>query len=567
MDSRNILSNVKKATGQISAPLKQKFREVKSKIRKAVTGSSTIRVRDHVKSYEHKPPYIKFFDKLSFTLSVLNICATEYFVIADPSKYYLWYSIILPIMLIGRYKHFKENKLEYFLLDFCYTVNVYSLFQVIIMYGVNFLLGVPRLSSWLGIGLSDNLTSTLTAFTTQMMEYKEYFFTPYVNEKIFKLGFIITTGPLPLSTVVWKFSLVFHDFDKVVSVLVHILPSLLYYCLKYDESLVAGNGDINGTLSLSDYVNACLYYLTWQSIYLVKTEWWDKEKLENEENNLQTSLKWMTTNTKIAVSRAVLKLCKKMGLFAQNEPFKPKTWKTKMVFVSGQIVFTLISFLPTYHSYIYPGVHLAYMGIIFSICVFYGASYYVEVFSTRYTLALEKAAEKAVNLHRSSRSNSNAHLPSLGWKATSGNPSDSNTPTFSQLSPTNSFNMNEKSLRMSNLSSSSINETGEEVHTNIDTAAGNSNRNSSVTMMSEEDSRILHEKLDRLASSSFDDNDTENSDMDDNPNSDFIHTDGEEEDEEGSYEFHSDDEMYEEYGDDMFVFAPQDIDYLLVIDD
>ena len=40
-----------------------------------------------------------------------------------------------------------------------------------------------------------------------------------------------------------------------------------------------------------------------------------------------------------------------------------------------------------------------------------------------------------------------------------------------------------------------------------------------------------------------------------------------EEDDEGSYEFHSDDEMYEEYGDDMFVFAPQDIDYLLVIDD
>ena len=84
--------------------------------------------------------------------------------------------------------------------------------------------------------------------------------------------------------------------------------------------------------------------------------------------------------------------------------------KTKMVFVTTQLLFTMVAMIPTYHLWRHPTAHLIYIALIFAISVFYGASYYVEVFSKRYTLALERAADKAIARQRTSRSNSNASL-------------------------------------------------------------------------------------------------------------------------------------------------------------
>lgn len=74
------------AARQLKKKVGENIENVRGQWRKTITGSERIRVRDHVRSYEHKPSYIKFFDKLSFTLGVLIICATEYFVIHEPAK-------------------------------------------------------------------------------------------------------------------------------------------------------------------------------------------------------------------------------------------------------------------------------------------------------------------------------------------------------------------------------------------------------------------------------------------------------------------------------------------------
>lgn len=353
--------NMKDVRDRVGAPLAK----VRGQWRKAVTGSDRIRVRDHVKSYESKPSYIKFFDKLSFTLGVLNICATEYFVIHEPSKYWIWYSIVLPVMLMGRWSHFKSNKMHYFLLDFCYTVILLSLVHVHFLYRESY------------------------------------------SETLFKMCFILSTGPLPAAIPLWKNSLVFHDFDKITSVYIHFLPTCLYYCLR--ESKGADSVTHYDDLRLVDYFNCMLFYFTWQVFYLFKTEVSDKVKLEADPA-LLTSLKWLSSNNKNKLSTSVLVLCRKLRLFGPDEPFSSTSMKTKMVFVTTQMLFTIFAMIPTYYLWRYPTAHLIYIALIFAISVFYGASYYVEVFSKRYAVALEKAAEKVIARQRTSRSNSNASL-------------------------------------------------------------------------------------------------------------------------------------------------------------
>ena len=58
------------------------------------------------------------------------------------------------------------------------------------------------------------------------------------------------------------------------------------------------------------------------------------------------------------------------------------------------------------------GFNLFFICLIFAISVFLGASYYVEIFSTRYSDAIETAAAKAV-LKINSRSNSIAALTTI----------------------------------------------------------------------------------------------------------------------------------------------------------
>jgi len=146
-------AEVGKQVEKARAQVEKQVGKAKRRWRKVVTGSSNVRVRDHVKTYEHKTPYIKFFDKLNFTLGVVHICVTEYFVIHDPARYWVWYCLFEMILLGGRIQSYRAQKLQYFLFDFCYTVNLLAFLQIFCLF--------------------------------------KY---PMLAEKCFKMGFIMSTG-------------------------------------------------------------------------------------------------------------------------------------------------------------------------------------------------------------------------------------------------------------------------------------------------------------------------------------------------------------------------------------
>lgn len=333
--------------------IKQNTSKIQSKWRKLVTGNERKRIRDHLREKEEQPNYIKFFDKLAFTFGVLNILICQYFLLNIPEYFSIWYSFVIPIILLSRFYHFRSLNWHYFLIDFCYFINLSTLLNLFFL----------RSSSI-----------------------------------FFKICFIHATGTLPIAILIWRNSLVFHDYDKIVSVYIHILPCMLYYTLRWYNNSALINGSIQVcdpsttllcNLTIKDYLLAILFYLFWQIIYIYKTEVLDLEKF-NKNPDLLTSLRWMSKDTKNPLARKVLSFLQKIGIFHKTEDYDSTSMKTKLVFVASQFFITVISLLPSYFIFNSSRGHLLYIGLIFFSSMFNGASFYIEVFSVRYHSSLEK---------------------------------------------------------------------------------------------------------------------------------------------------------------------------------
>jgi hypothetical protein len=336
----------------IAEVLRKNAGKVRNKWRKVLTGNETKRVRDLLKETEDKPKYVKLYDKLGFTFGVLNILFCEYFLLSLPEYFSIWASIIIPIILISRLYHFYSLGWHYFLIDFCYFVNICSLVNI-------------------------------------------YFFSKSLL--FFKICFFHAVGTLPSAIIIWRNSLVFHDYDKIVSIYIHLLPCMLYYCLRWNDQGIAkllsssfeADGSSAAYLSFSDYCMSLLLYIIWQISYIYKTEFLDKEKFKANPQ-LLTSLRWMSKDTKNPFARTALKLLRKTKLFRKDEDYDSTSLKTKGVFVTAQFFVTMISILPGFFLFNHRFAHLLYIGIVFTISLFNGASFYIDVFSVRYRLQLEK---------------------------------------------------------------------------------------------------------------------------------------------------------------------------------
>ena len=349
------MSDLKGGKGKFTEIVKGQSQKLRSKFRKAITGDEKKRVRDHV---QEQPDYVKLLDKIAFTLGLLNILACEYFLVKLPTYFWVWYSLVIPLLIFTRISHFRSLGWQYFLLDFCYFV----LFCVFV-----------------------NL----------------YFFSE--SQLFFKVCFIYANGPLPLAIVVWRNSLVFHDYDKITSVYIHFLPCVLYYTGRwYGHDSVSSLHSANESckapgavatsydkLAYSDFLVAALGYLFWQICYFAKTEIMDKIKLDARPD-LLTSLRWMSSDKKNFFAKFVLITCRKFGLLRSDEHFDSNSTKTKMIFMGAQFLYSIMTFVPTILLYNSQMCHVAFMISIFCAAAFNGASFYIEVFSKVYQLKIEK---------------------------------------------------------------------------------------------------------------------------------------------------------------------------------
>ena len=340
--------------------IQQQAQRLRRRWRKVVTGNEEKKVREFVRESREKPAFIKLIDKIAFTVGVLNLSMCQYFLMSAPRLFWVFYTVIMPVLLAARVYHFKSLQMQYFLLDFCY-------FTVCLTFMNLFLLWSPM---------------------------------------FFKVCFIFANGVLPGAIVIWGNSFVFHDLDKITSVYIHILPSMLYYTMRWGggENLTSSStcqattADkfqfifCSAPLSIWDYVAAMTLYLVWQVAYVIKTEVLDKNKLDNSPS-LLTSLRWMSRDNKNRFARTILGFLRKLGIFHEQEHFDSTQMKTKLVFCLSQFIFTLVFFLPTPFLYYSHTLHFFWICFIFIVSIFNGASYYIEIFSQRYHLLLSRKEE------------------------------------------------------------------------------------------------------------------------------------------------------------------------------
>lgn len=337
-------------------------------MRKRVTGSGERSIRGFLRDELQQPPVVRAMDKVAFTASILNIMAGEFVLLSHPALLWVLYAALIVPLVLLRFLYYRRRKWHYFLLDFCYFAQVLCLLQVFMF---------PQSCA------------------------------------LQKANFAFATGPLAWAVPIWRNSLVFHSMDKVTSTLVHILPSWLMYTLRWHGQQLLAPGGWPAAVPLlplrrahfialapqrrpggappvacdafgvADWLLAIALYLLWQGAYFARTEIVDKEKLDADPE-IQTSLRWMSAETKGGMAGAVLNLCRRIGVMAPGEVFDSSTVKTKVVFMTVQFLFTLATFLPAPLMYSSHSASVVFLVGIFTCALANGSNYYIEVFSRRY---------------------------------------------------------------------------------------------------------------------------------------------------------------------------------------
>ncbi|XP_057506282.1 glycerophosphocholine acyltransferase 1-like [Actinidia eriantha] len=162
----------------------------------------------------------RFINKVTHFCGVLGFGAFCFLLGARPQDipyvYCLFYVIFVPL----RWIYYRYKKWHYFLLEFCYYAN--AIFLVMLLF-------YPR------------------------------------NEKLFMVCFSFAEGPLAWALIVWRCSLVFNSADKLVSVLIHLFPGIVFFTIRWWDPAFFEAMHTEGTAGRASwpYVESKSYLWTW----------------------------------------------------------------------------------------------------------------------------------------------------------------------------------------------------------------------------------------------------------------------------------------------------------------
>lgn len=165
-----------------------KVAQTKEMLSKQANQTKEILSKQAVKIAKQAEEHERFINKVTHLLGVLGFGGFCFILGARPQDipyvYCLFYITFVPL----RWIYYRYKKWHYYLLDFCYYAN--------------------------------------TIFLVHLLLYPE-------NEKLFMVCFSFAEGPLAWALIVWRCSLVFSSFDKIVSVLIHLLPGIVFFTIRW----------------------------------------------------------------------------------------------------------------------------------------------------------------------------------------------------------------------------------------------------------------------------------------------------------------------------------------------
>jgi len=290
-----------------------------------------------------RPKFIKFKDKVSFTLGVVNFGVVIYLTGALPGLMPVVYSAKLVLLIFIRLYLYRKEKWGYFLLDFCYFANLLMLLYL-----------------WAAPGSSS----------------------------VFKAVFAVANGPLGVAIIAWRNSLVFHSLDKTTSLFIHIEPPLLCYIIRHNLSHDPGSKFMTGWED-ADYglgsawwdmvVQGIVVYMAWQLMYFVKVQVLDLSKIRRQ-NHTPGAKKYITSFTTLREDK---------GLIGKLIRLAPQPYQHYM-FGFIQLVYSALFLAVGPLLYFSPVLHFSWLVFLGTWSAWNGSCFYVEVFSKRYQEQLQQ---------------------------------------------------------------------------------------------------------------------------------------------------------------------------------
>ncbi|KAK4257841.1 hypothetical protein QN277_007376 [Acacia crassicarpa] len=180
--------HVEGMNGESSDNVKQRFRD-----RSKVLSKQAVQTKEMISKHadiiaKQAEEHERFINKVTYLLGVLGFGGFCFLLGARPQDipyvYCFFYVTFVPL----RWMYYRYKKWHYYLLDFCYYAN--------------------------------------TIFLVDLLLYPK-------NEKLFMVCFAFAEGPLAGALIVWRCSLVFSSLDKIVSVLIHLLPGLVFFTIRW----------------------------------------------------------------------------------------------------------------------------------------------------------------------------------------------------------------------------------------------------------------------------------------------------------------------------------------------
>ncbi|KAJ0971317.1 hypothetical protein J5N97_019276 [Dioscorea zingiberensis] len=205
--------------GETFRRVKQKIAERSKRVVETKEKTKEILSKQAVKIAKQAEEHERFITKVTHLLGVLGFGAFCFILGARPQDvpyvYCLFYVTFVPL----RWIYYRYKKWHYYLLDFCYYAN--TIFVIMLLF-------FPK------------------------------------HEKLFMICFSFAEGPLAWALIVWRCSLVFSSADKIVSVLIHLLPGIVFFTIRWwNPGTLAAMHPVGKAKSSWPYVEGKFYLCTW----------------------------------------------------------------------------------------------------------------------------------------------------------------------------------------------------------------------------------------------------------------------------------------------------------------
>lgn len=281
-------------------------------------------------------------EKISFICGVLNIFITGYLIGAYPEYMHLWYSWQVLYFMPIRYYTYHKRGMHYFVADLCYFVNVL-------------------------------LMASLWLFPS--------------SKRLFISAYCLAFGNNAVAIIMWRNSLVFHSFDKVTSLFIHIMPCATLHCIvhlckpehqleRFPAVYAIKHSPPGSPTAYANLVSMLTWstipYAVWQLSYYFFITVRRREKIAA---GRPTSFTWLRKSySKAWIGRLVLSL--------------PESLQ-ETAFMLIQYSYAVATMLPCPLWFYSRWASATFLMVVFIWSIHNGSTYYIDVFGKRFQKELE----------------------------------------------------------------------------------------------------------------------------------------------------------------------------------